>query len=754
MELGVDIASLNAVNMRNVPPTPANYAQRSGRAGRSGQPALVLTYCSSNSPHDQYFFRCPELMVAGAVTPPRIDLANEDLVRAHIQAVWLAETRARLGSTVSEVLDLEASPPQFPVRESVADNLQNQHALQRATRRCERILERMQADLQEADWYREDWLARVMGEAFQEFDRACNRWRRLYAAASQQRDRQHAIVADASTGPEQRAAATRLRDEAQTQLNLLTDRADTILSDFYSYRYFASEGFLPGYSFPRLPLAAYLPGYQKRKGRDEFISRPRFLAVSEFGPRSIIYHEGTRFRVNRVILPLQESGERTTRAKLCGICGYAHFAMDAEYDRCRYCGELLAGEGVLYFSSLFRLDNVATRRVDRITSDEEERQRLGYEIKTALRFSETADGLAFRQADYVQRQESPGLAEPAPEPVATATYAPTATLWRLNLGWNRRREKTLYGFMLDMERGYWARSDEEPGAQDSDRGDAAPQAPMTRVVPYVEDRRNALMLQLAGVTEADVLASVQYALKRGIQAHYQLEDSELAAEPLPSDKNRRMILFYEAAEGGAGVLTRLVHDPNAMASVARAALEICHFDPANGEDRFRAEGAAEDCEAACYHCLLSYANQRDHALLDRKKAREVLLQLQNVTARIGAGGRNRHDALDELLALCGSELERDFLRFLDRGGYRLPDRAQTLMREFGTRPDFLYNGDLAACVYVDGPPHRFPDRQARDAGITRRLEDAGYLVIRVQGEESWPAAMEQFNWVFGKGEKG
>src|SRR5208283_3165555 len=96
MELGIDIKDLNAVNLRNVPPTPANYAQRSGRAGRSGQPALVFTYCTTGSSHDQYFFKRPESMVAGAVTPPRLDLANEDLVRAHLHSVWLAETRMSL----------------------------------------------------------------------------------------------------------------------------------------------------------------------------------------------------------------------------------------------------------------------------------------------------------------------------------------------------------------------------------------------------------------------------------------------------------------------------------------------------------------------------------------------------------------------------------------------------------------------------------------------------------------------------------
>jgi superfamily II DNA helicase RecQ len=89
MELGVDISALNAVYLRNVPPTPANYAQRSGRAGRSGQAALVVTYCAAQSPHDQHYFEQPEAMVSGIVKPPALDLANRDLVEAHLMPTSL-----------------------------------------------------------------------------------------------------------------------------------------------------------------------------------------------------------------------------------------------------------------------------------------------------------------------------------------------------------------------------------------------------------------------------------------------------------------------------------------------------------------------------------------------------------------------------------------------------------------------------------------------------------------------------------------
>ena len=122
MELGVDIADLNVVNLRNVPPTPANYAQRSGRAGRSGQPALVYTYCSTGSSHDQYFFKRPERMVSGRVATPRLDLANEDLIRSHIHALWLAETKVDLKRSLRDILDLEGENPTLKLLPSVADN--------------------------------------------------------------------------------------------------------------------------------------------------------------------------------------------------------------------------------------------------------------------------------------------------------------------------------------------------------------------------------------------------------------------------------------------------------------------------------------------------------------------------------------------------------------------------------------------------------------------------------------------------------
>lgn len=734
MELGVDISELNVVNMRNVPPTPANYAQRSGRAGRSGQPALVFTYCTIGSPHDQYYFKRPDLMVAGSVTPPRIDLTNEDLIRSHVQAIWLAESGLSLGKSLKDLLDLSGDPPDLDCLDNVEDALRSQSARSKAKFKAQAALHDIENDLKQTDWWHEGWLETVLVQIELEFNQACERWRSLYKAAKQQQKVQHAIISDASRSAQDKQQAKRLRQEAESQLELLTEAENIVQSDFYSYRYFASEGFLPGYSFPRLPLSAYIPARRIKSQDDEFLSRPRFLAISEFGPRSIIYHEGSRYIINKVNLPVSDTGDGLAllRAKQCQVCGYFHPVVSGDgVDRCERCGSLL--EPAL--KNLFRLQNVSTRRRDRISSDEEERLRQGYELRTAIRFAEHGGQVSSQQAEIYLGNDR----------IGTLTYGHAATLWRINLGWRRRANPQQYGFILDIERGYWARKEAENQTAEPDD----PMSPRTTpVIPYVEDRKNSLLFEPANNLSPEQMASLQAALKNAIQVEYQLEDNELAAEPLPGIEERRAILFYEAAEGGAGVLRRLVDEPNAFPRVAVQALQLCHFDPQTGEDLHHAPGAKENCEAACYDCLMSYFNQMDHRLLDRLAIKEFLLQCSQAITRSSSQPISRAEHYHRLLNLCQSDLEREWLEFIEKANCRLPSHAQWLIESCHTRPDFFYEQEHIA-IYIDGPHHLHPERRLRDQEQQECMEDTGYSVIRFDFKDDWESVIARYPSVFG-----
>ena len=48
------------------------------------------------------------------------------------------------------------------------------------------------------------------------------------------------------------------------------------------------------------------------------------------------------------------------------------------------------------------------------------------------------------------------------------TYGSAATIWRINKGWRRRKEQEVLGFVLDIERGYWQKNDQELEADADD----------------------------------------------------------------------------------------------------------------------------------------------------------------------------------------------------------------------------------------------------------------------------------------------
>lgn len=747
MELGVDISALNTVYLRNVPPTPANYAQRSGRAGRSGQQALVITYCAALSPHDQWFFHHATDMVHGVVKAPSLDLANRDLVESHLHAVWLASAQVQLDNSIAPMLDLDKDGK--PLQQELLDRLSDAAVIDRARESAEAIISQLADELEDSDWFSDAYVNDVIQSSPRSFSDALDRWRALFEGTRAQMDMADQIVKSHVTMPRDRANAQRRYGDAARQYAILLKAGNTQSSDFYTYRYLASQGFLPGYNFPRLPLMAWIParGGAKVQGKDDegsMVSRPRFLALSEFGPRSLIYHQGRTYRVVRAKLNVGSADHVSGNSQLatlsslvCGHCGYGHIS-DGEnaaqgVNTCENCGVTLTdGDWV---KELYRIETVETVATERISINDEERQRQGFELQTTYRFMPGPDGRIQKQHAEV-RQGDEGL--------ATLTYAASARIWRINRGWRRRKDKHQLGFYINPITGTWSKQD-DPDAGDGGNNDdpVLDKVPNQRIVPFVEDHRNLLILTPVAALSPEAMATLQAALKRGIEMTFQIEESELVAEPLPKQDDRKGILFYEAAEGGAGVLTRLANEPESLAMAASNALELMHFDLPNGPWDLAQLDALEQrdkhgnrlCEAGCYQCLLSYYNQPDHEAINRRDPDALRLLVALANAQVT---RLRPEPADPVTGPFPDGILGDWLEAIERHGLRRPDATSVPVQNGAAVAAAQYKG-TRTLVFLTSVP----------AEISAVLADKGWRLLDFSDPGSWDDRFAHHPDVFG-----
>ena len=699
MELGIDIASLNIVHMRNAPPNPANYAQRSGRAGRSGQAALVFTYCSAYSPHDRHYFKRRVDLVAGAVAPPRLDLANEELLRTHLHALIMACTNLdELNRSILDLLDQTYS--HLPLLENVS----RQFALDEAGRslvkkQFEAVLGNLKTELgtDKFPWFTPDWIQEVIRQAPQSLDRALYRWRELYFAAQRQIQQANTRIESQVRTKDNRELRQAQRDQRQgvRQRELLVNTTSTSFSEFYPYRYLAAEAFLPGYNFTRLPLRTFIPS--DRTGNGEFISRPRSIGLREFGPRNIIYHNGAKYRINRLsTLNIEDQLRQNARVSLSS--GYF---LDGQQEGLGWdpFGEkpLTREADFKDYGNLLEMAETQGQPQERITCEEEERTREGFDIKTYFR---VPAGMQSRMVDTLIKSGS--------DPLMRLRFIPTAELIEVNEKWRRTREP---GFVIDKETGFWQRFEALNEAEER---------PIALVQLYTRNTADALYLEPLSALDLDQdgVLTLMYALKRGIEHVFQVEPREIGVS-LMGENAVPNLFIYEAAEGSLGVLSQFPDRKGLLHKVVKAAYDICRYE----DESYK--------EPASYDDLLSYFNQRDHERINRWLIKEALEVLQACEMEILSSA---HDTgyqahFERLMGQIDpdSSTEATFLDYLYRHGLRLPDEAQKRIPEVYVQPDFFYAP--STCIFCDGNPHDRLATQERDRAQRDALWDAGYQVL-------------------------
>jgi superfamily II DNA/RNA helicase len=712
MELGVNIANLNVVHMRSVPPSPANYAQRSGRAGRSGQTAVVVTYCSAWSPHDQHYFKNAAQMVAGSVVPPRLDLLNDELLTTHFNAYILMQLeRGDLRTSVAELLDITNENNialRHNIRDAIEDSIRTQ--ANRWISEFREVLGVIDTELRGLWWFSENWYQQKINNFLSSFENAFRRWIRLYQSARRMISNARVIMDDVTIrqDADETREARRRHNAGLKQIELLMNvqnRESGSESEFYVFRYLAAEGFLPGYNFTRLPVRTFV-GF-KHSNQGEYISRSRSIGLSEFGPHNILYHNGGKYEVNR--MNILDAEELQRRIKISHSTGYAYLDDEAEFaNHDPITRAELRGSNYEFKTNLLELSETEAVPRQRISCIEEEREKKGYQLEEYFRYP---TGIEHTSEAVIQRDGVDLL---------RLIYGQATELIKINRR-SKRAVQDREGFSINRTNGKWLTQRELEN--DSIRANSQD------VVLFIRENADTLYIQPLDNLQLtpEQIINLSYALKRAIEIQFQVEGSEIGVKDI-GNADAPNLMIYEAAQGSLGILSQLIDEPPKLRQLFRIAYSVLHFDPNTREET----DYGKTLPRASYEDLLSYYNQRHHDILDRYSIEAVLQTLMDCEVSTVSEGRDYEGQYQHLLGTYdkGSATELQLLRYLYNNRLALPHRSQVRMDDYYICADFVYdNGHGSVIIFCDGSVHDQDEVRQRDEHQRRLLRDAGYDVI-------------------------